>query len=154
MTTQDTAATEEETSGKSMRRELEAQIAENKQLKADARNNAFSQAGLDTSRGLGKAIFQVYDGPATQEAILEFAQTEYEHVPSIDNAPPPHPQAAQIALGQHQLDQVGQVAGSVTQTTRNQRLAAARQAGDMAAEGAIMSAQMQDMMDAQRPQTQ
>jgi hypothetical protein len=159
MTTQDQQSNTEapvddgnDSSGGGLRKQLEKALAENKDMKAQARSAAFLQAGLDTSIGLGKAISQVYEGDATAEAVLAFATEEYGFVPTPEGGTP-HPQAAQIALGQHQLDQVGNVAGSVTQTTRLERLQTARETGDMKSEGAIMAAQMQDMMDAQaRPQ--
>ena len=141
------------TEGGGLRIKLDEANAENKQLKADARLRAFSDAGLDTGTGLGKAISQIYTGANTKDAILAFAQTEYGHTPQDPAAPAPHPKAAQIALGQHQLDQVGNVAGSVQQTTRGERLAAAQASGDHETQAAIMSAQMQEMVDRQnRPQ--
>jgi len=149
MTTQETTeATTEETSGGGLRKQLEAALAENKVMKADARDQAFESAGIDVSTGLGKAISQVYEGDATKDAILKFAADEYGHTPAAV-APPAHPQADQIALGNAQLDQVGQVADSDTQTTRAERLSTARAAGNYEQEGAIMAAQMQDMMDRQ-----
>ena len=149
MTTQETTEeTTEETAGGGLRKQLEAVLAENKTMKADARNQAFDSAGIDVTTGLGKAIHQVYDGPATKDAILKFAADEYGHTPQAV-APPVHPQAAEIALGHAQLDQVGQVADSDTQTTRAERLEIARAAGDFEQEGAIMAAQMQDMVDRQ-----
>jgi len=145
------APKDDDSSGGGLRKQLEKTLARNKELEANERTRAFTDAGFDTSKGLGKAISQVYEGDVTSEAILKFASDEYEFIPTAENQPVPHPQAAQIAVGQHQLDQVGNVAGSVTQTTRLERLQTARETGDMRAEGAIMAAQMQDMMDAQRP---
>ncbi|RLB68337.1 MAG: hypothetical protein DRH08_01250 [Deltaproteobacteria bacterium] len=139
--------------GKGLRAQLEASLSEVKTLKADARDRAFVDAGLDTSKGMGKAIAQVYDGDVSRDAILEFARTEYDYTPDDPNAAQPYPQAEQVALGQAQLDQVGNVSHSLTQSTRPERLAKARRAGDFESEGAIMGAQMQSMMDAQaRPQ--
>ena len=146
---QSEAPTDDDSSGGGLRKQLEKTIAENKTLKTRERTRAFTDAGFDTSTGLGKAISQVYDGESSKEAILEFASTEYGHTPTPSDAPQPHPQAAQIALGQHQLDQVGNVAGSITQTTRAQRLAEARASGNFEQQGAIMAAQMQEMMDRQ-----
>ena len=153
MTTQETTEeTPEETAGGGLRKQLEAALAENKSMKADARDQAFVNAGIDTSTGLGKAISQVYEGDATKDAILKFAADEYGHMPEAA-APTTHPRAAEIALGNAQLDQVGMVADSDTRTTRAERLNTARAAGNYEQEGAIMAAQMQEMMDRQnRPQ--
>ena len=143
----------DDSSGGGLRKQLEKALAQNKANETIIRSAAFEAAGIDTSKGLGKAISQVYDGDPTKDAILEFASKEYDHVPTPVGQQP-HPQAAQIALGHAQLDQMGNVAGSVEQTTRRERLATAQVEGDFAAQGRIQSAQMQDMMDAQRPQAQ
>ncbi|RKZ89396.1 MAG: hypothetical protein DRQ39_00855 [Gammaproteobacteria bacterium] len=143
----------DDTSGGGLRKQLEKALAENKDHKQKERTRAFTDAGFDTSKGLGKAISQIYEGESSAEAVLAFAETEYGHTPTASDGSQPHPQAAQIALGQHQLDQVGNVAGSMQQTTQPERLATARATGDFESEGAIMAAQMQAMMDAQaRPQ--
>ena len=153
MTTQDiaeTTETAEETSGGGMRKQLEASLARTKELEAKERVRAFTDAGFDVETGMGKAISQVYDGEVSKEAILKFSSDEYGHTPSTaETVPPPHPQAAQIAVGQAQLDAVAGVAGSVAQTTRSERLAVARQTGDSNTEAAINAANMQDMMDRQ-----
>lgn len=142
----------DETPGGGLRKQLEKALAKNKVNEAKIRTSAFKEAGIDTQTGLGKAIAQVYDGELDADAILEFAHTEYGHVPTPAGQQP-HPQAAQIALGQSQLDQVGNVAGSIQQSTRAERLAEAQAKGDFGQIGAIQAAQMQDMMDRQaRPQ--
>ena len=147
------AASDDKSEGGGLRNQLEKSLARTKELEAEARTRAFQDAGLNTETGLGKAINQIYTGDNTKEAILAYASTEYGHVPQDPAAPAPHPQAAQIALGQHQLDQVGNVAGSVQQTTRGERLSAAEASGDFETQAAIKSAQMQEMVDRQnRPQ--
>ncbi len=137
-----------DTSGGGLRKQLEKALADNKQLKAGERARAFTDAGLDTSVGLGKAISQVYEGEPTAEAVLAFATDEYGFVPTT-GAPAVHPQAAQIALGHQQLDQVGNVAGSLQESSRLERLQAASAEGNFGQTGAIKAAQMQDMMDRQ-----
>jgi len=151
MTTQEAPTTEEateETSGGGLRKKLTEANAKVKDLEAKERKRAFADAGFDVETGMGKAVARTYDGDPEKDSILKFALDEYGYQP----APAPevtHPQAEQISLGQAQLDQVGNVAGSEVRTTREERLVKARQDGDYGAEGAIMAAQMQDMMDRQ-----
>ena len=51
--------------------------AELEALKAEKMDGIFNLMGLDTSKGFGKALKQVYDGEATLEAVSEFAKAEY-----------------------------------------------------------------------------
>ena len=51
--------------------------AELETLKTEKMDGIFNQMGLDTSKGFGKALKQVYDGEANLEAVSEFAKAEY-----------------------------------------------------------------------------
>ena len=51
--------------------------AELEALKTEKMDGIFNQMGLDTSKGFGKALKQVYDGEANLEAVSEFAKAEY-----------------------------------------------------------------------------
>ena len=51
--------------------------AELEALKAEKMDGIFQQMGLETSKGFGKALKQVYDGEANLEAVSEFAKAEY-----------------------------------------------------------------------------
>ena len=55
--------------------------AELEALKAEKMDGIFQQMGLETSKGFGKALKQVYDGEATLEAVSEFAKAEYDYEP-------------------------------------------------------------------------
>ena len=142
---------EQPTTGKGMRgviEEQQARIAELEQqvtvgtgqLRAETMNHAYEALKLDPNQGVGRAVATLYDGEA--EGLAEFVRDEFGYEARADQ----HPQAAQIALGWAQLDQVGNVAGSIRQTTRAERLATAQATGDRAAEGAIMAAQMEELM--------
>jgi len=51
--------------------------AELEALKAEKMDGIFQQMGLDTSKGFGKALKQVYNGEANLDAVSEFAKAEY-----------------------------------------------------------------------------
>jgi hypothetical protein len=133
--------------GGGLRKQLEGALAENKELKTDARARAFKDAGLDTSNGLGKAISQVYEGAATQEAVAEFAKDEYGW-----QAPPSdaHPQAEQIATEQARVDDIGNTAGSIVPPSEADALATAEAAGDYGTTLNIKGQQMADMLKTRR----
>ena len=132
-------ATEPQDEAKGLRGQLEAALAENKELKAEKRGAAFHAAGLDPNQGLGKAIFKEYDGELTPDAVLEYAQTEYGYVGDQTSQ---HPQAEQIQQGQQALDQVGQTAGSVVSPTQTDVLAKAEADGDYNTAMAVKTGQM------------
>ena len=55
-------------------KELEAKLASYQEKEL---NQVFEEVGLDTQKGFGKALKQVYDGPIETEAIAKFAKDEY-----------------------------------------------------------------------------
>ena len=74
----------ESSGAKAMRETIDRKSDENAQLKAELEalkaekmDGIFNQMGLDTSKGVGKALKQVYDGEANLEAVSEFAKAEY-----------------------------------------------------------------------------
>lgn len=70
-----------ESEGSRLRRQLEEALEENKTLKAERREQAFKDAGLDPKRGIGRAVAKLYEGDADVEAIREFAKDEFEWQP-------------------------------------------------------------------------
>ena len=52
-------------------------LAELESLKTEKMDGIFQQMGLETSKGFGKALKQVYDGEANLEAVSDFAKAEY-----------------------------------------------------------------------------
>jgi len=73
-------------------KELEAKLASYQEKEL---NQVFEKVGLDTQKGFGKALKQVYDGPIETEAIAKFAKDEYgfeakgivEEEPQSEQAP-------------------------------------------------------------------
>ena len=73
----DTEATEGDKNWKEMREKLnlyEAKIAE---YEGKERQEVFKQAGLDTTKGVGKAVEMMYEGDLTVEGIQEYASQEF-----------------------------------------------------------------------------
>ena len=69
--------TEGDKNWKEMREKLnlyEAKIAE---YESKERQEVFKQAGLDTTKGVGKAVEMMYEGDLTVEGIQEYASQEF-----------------------------------------------------------------------------
>ena len=74
----DTEATEGDKNWKEMREKLnlyEEKIAE---FEGKERQEVFKQAGLDTTKGVGKAVEMMYEGDLTVEGIQEYASQEFQ----------------------------------------------------------------------------
>ena len=70
--------TESDKNWKEMREKLnlyEAKIAE---FEGKERQEVFKQAGLDTTKGVGKAVEMMYEGDLTVEGIQEYASQEFQ----------------------------------------------------------------------------
>jgi len=74
----------EQSGAKAMRETIDRKSEENAKLhaelealKTEKMDGIFQQMGLETSKGFGKALKQVYDGEANLEAVSEFAKAEY-----------------------------------------------------------------------------
>ena len=74
----------EQSGAKAMREAIERKSEENAKLhaelealKTEKMDGIFQQMGLETSKGFGKALKQVYDGEANLEAVSDFAKAEY-----------------------------------------------------------------------------
>ena len=73
----DTEATEGDKNWKEMREKLnlyEAKIAE---FESKERQEVFNKAGLDTTKGVGKAVEMMYEGDMTVEGIQQYASEEF-----------------------------------------------------------------------------
>ena len=99
---------------KAMRETIDRKSDENDKLKAELEalktekmDGIFNQMGLETSKGFGKALKQVYDGEANLEAVSEFAKAEYgyeagnvaqeEVTPPVDEQPVTDDARARVA---------------------------------------------------------
>jgi len=116
-----------EPEAKGLRAQLEASQSRVKALEAKEKVRAFEGAGLDTEKGLGKAIFKEYTGELDKDAVLEYAKSEYDWQVSTESE---HPEAQQIVGGQERLDAVTQTAGSIAPPSEAGILAEAEATGD------------------------
>ena len=119
----DNTASEESLNFRRLREKVEKLESENEQLKGVARVAAFKEAGIEVESGVGKAVYQLYDGPVEPDAIKDFAQ-EYGWEPKkqqaqtspqqqrvntimgLGEAPEPNDTAAQIDEAESQGDWV------------------------------------------------
>jgi aminopeptidase N len=113
--------------------------AENKKLKAQLMDNAYRQAGLDTSGGLGKAIARLYEGEPDAEAILAYAKEEFGYEQA---SAPENPAQPVIQQQQATLDAINQVGTPVNPQTEIEALIEAEKSGDFATAGAIKAEQL------------
>ncbi len=113
--------------------------------RTDLLTPAYQKLGLNPETGLGKAIAKEYNGPASFDALAEFAQTEYGHVgPELD--PDLHPQATEIHAETDKLEQVAGAATSVVPPTKGDQLQKAEADGDYGSTLAIKGQQLADML--------
>lgn len=87
---------------------------------------AFSDAGLDPTKGLGKAIAQNYDGDPDAEAIKTFAQEEY------DWEPPEQTPAQVVNEAQGRVAEATAGTESIPQDALDLDIAKAEEEGDFA----------------------
>ena len=139
--------TQPENEAKGLRAQLETALDKLKAHDAKDRDRAFSDAGLDITKGVGKAVYKEYEGEMGKDEILAYASTEYSYEAGEGVQ---HPQAEAIAQGQAALDQVGQTAGSVASPTQDDVLAKAEAEGDYGTTMAIKGQQVADMFRTRR----
>ena len=86
---------------KQMREALDRQADKNKKLEAELAlykdkeiDSVFGKIGLETNKGFGKALKQVYDGPVDVESISQFAKDEYgfESTGQVQDVTQPEPE--------------------------------------------------------------
>ena len=86
---------------KQMREALDRQADKNKKLEAELAlykdkeiDSVFGKIGLETNKGFGKALKQVYDGPVDVESISQFAKDEYgfETTGQVQDVTQPEPE--------------------------------------------------------------
>lgn len=141
----ETTTEEPKSEGGALRAQLEAALAENKALKQERLGDAFAKAGLDPNTGLGKAIAKEYDGEASPDAILAYAQSEYgwepDTQPTIRN---------EISTEQAKLDSAAITAGSIApDLSTNEALAKAEAEGNYALAGALKAQLLEQKFRAQ-----
>ena len=62
---------------KEMREKLESYESKIAEFEAKERNQVFQSAGLDTTKGVGKAVEMMYEGDMTVEGIQTYASEEF-----------------------------------------------------------------------------
>jgi hypothetical protein len=137
---------EQKSEGGGLRKQLEAALAENRELKVEKRDDILSGLGLESNSGLGLALAEQFDkGELTLEQIASTATEKYGVIPPAAT-PAADPRVAQIAQGQQALDGVAQAAGSLAPPTQQDQLARAEAEGNTDATLAHKSAQLGEML--------
>ena len=70
-------ATNSDKNWKEMREKLELYEGKIAEFEAKERNQVFQSAGLDTTKGVGKAVEMMYEGDMTVEGIQAYASEEF-----------------------------------------------------------------------------
>ena len=70
-------ATNSDKNWKEMREKLELYESKIAEFEAKERNQVFQSAGLDTTKGVGKAVEMMYEGDMTVEGIQAYASQEF-----------------------------------------------------------------------------
>ncbi len=70
-------ATNSDKNWKEMREKLELYESKIAEFEAKERNQVFQSAGLDTTKGVGKAVEMMYEGDMTVEGIQTYASQEF-----------------------------------------------------------------------------
>ena len=74
---QNSQSNDSEKNWKAMREENELLSQKVAEFEAKERTDVFSKAGLDTSKGVGKAVDMMYEGDLTIEGIQSYASEEF-----------------------------------------------------------------------------
>ena len=74
---QNSQSNDSEKNWKAMREENELLSKKVADFEAKERTDVFSKAGLDTSKGVGKAVDMMYEGDLTIEGIQSYASEEF-----------------------------------------------------------------------------
>ena len=70
-------ATSSDKNWKEMREKVELYEGKIAEFEAKERNQVFQSAGLDTTKGVGKAVEMMYEGDMTIEGIQQYASEEF-----------------------------------------------------------------------------
>lgn len=127
---EETPEVEDHTSGpKELREALKRSNQENKELRARVMKDEFAKAGLDPTKGLGKAIAKEYDGELDAEAIKAYASEEY----GWEAGSQENPLQPQIDAGNERLEQVQNSSQPIEANTLQEKARKAAAEGDMVA---------------------
>lgn len=138
-----TETTEPSDGPKQLREALKTEKARTAKLTKQLMGQAYEDAGLDPEKGLGKAIAKEYKGDPTEEALLEYAKTEYDYEKP---EAPDNPQAQTIADEQKKLDNVQTTSTSTAPLTDQDALQKASIDKDPVTAGRIKSDRLRALM--------
>lgn len=131
---------------KGLRKQLAEAHGKIKELQAGNLEAAYTDLGIDTTKGFGKAIAKEYDGVASKDELAGWLKEEYEWEPKAPVET--NPAAPVIAQTQAQIDAASEGAGSVPITpTDVESLSKAEADGDYRQTMAIKSNQIASMFD-------
>lgn len=117
----------EQTDGpKQLREALKRKDEQIAEMKAKLRGVAFKDAGLDPTKGIGKAVAALYDGDLDGDAIREYASTEFDWSPTGEQMP----SESEETLARDRADQVMRQGTSVSPPELADQIAEAEQAGN------------------------
>lgn len=123
--TENTATEADPESGSALRKQLESVLAENKKLKSERRQRAYTDAGIP--EGAYDVFDQMYDGELTPEALRGFASSKGFQLGDGTVAPDP---AQQRSEGEERLSQVQSAALPSRDPSIKDQIAEAEANGD------------------------
>lgn len=141
-----TESTPEANGPKELREALARSNEDRDKYKGMALADAFSKVGLDTSKGLGKAIAKEYEGDPTPEALAEYAETEYGWEAAET---PENPAAPQITQANEKLENVQNESVSTEPKTESEAITKATADGNLQEAGRIKAGQLREMFSKQ-----
>jgi hypothetical protein len=126
-----------------LRKALKRKTEEAAKYKKIVMADVYKTAGLDPSKGLGKAIAKEYDGEPTAEALIAYAGEEYGYeAPDV----PDNPVAEEIVVAQAEADAIRSVTQPVVPNTPQEARREAEASRDWDAAGRIKADQLRKIM--------
>lgn len=110
--TETTPPVEDNSAIKDMREAMKRKDAENADLRGQVLDQHLGAVGLESGRGLGKAIAAGYDGELTADAVAAYAKSEYDYEPVAQNV-----QAQEMQAAQQRVDGFGQASAPMQPAT-------------------------------------
>lgn len=138
------SGTDEANGPKQLREALKRSQEREAQFRGQLMERAYTEAGLDPAKGLGKAIAKEYDGEPTTDALLAYAKEEYGHEPTVK---PENDLQPEITKGQKVVDDVQTISSSQESSTDKERLKKAEAEGDLAVAGDIKAKQLRKLFN-------
>ncbi len=96
-------------------------------LETEARTRSFNDLKIDTSEGLGKKLYELYDGDPDEASVAAFAEEFGWQRPATEEAAT---KSAKVEAADQALDRVAEVAEPADPAGVQEEIAAAEAAGD------------------------